>query len=125
MLFMALFSIVVLTIIRFHLSKENKKFKKEYMALLINSNKMIEMMIPINEQRQKSIDQYTTQIQTETFHPCFETNQDFYESILSMNDIHHFPVRETIFQLCPKSIPQMVTNLNEENHSDEQEIKFI
>ncbi|CAF2650453.1 unnamed protein product [Rotaria sp. Silwood2] len=122
---MAFLFIVVLTILRLRLAKEKNKFKKEYIALLINSNKMIEMMIPINEQRRKSIGHYAIPIQTETFYPCIETNQDYYESILSMNDIPYYPVRETIFQLYPRSTHQMITDLNEENYSDEHGTKFI
>ncbi|CAF3499950.1 unnamed protein product [Rotaria sp. Silwood1] len=122
---MAFLSIIVLTILRLRLAKDNKKFKKEYIALLINPNKMIEMMIPINEQRQKPIGQYAIPIQTETFYPCIETNQDYYQSILSTNDIPYYPVRETIFQSYPKSTHQIIADINEDNYSDEHDTKFI
>ncbi len=57
MLSISFILILVLTILRCHLSKENKNFNKNYTALLINSNQMIERIIPIIKQKQKSMEQ--------------------------------------------------------------------
>jgi hypothetical protein len=117
--------ILVLTILRSCLLKENNNSEKRYTALLINPNQMIEMKVPVNEQKEKSIDQYSIAIDTETLHPSVDTNQDFYQSILSMNESPYFPVRETIFQIHPRFLSQMIIDLKQRTYSNKNEMKFI
>jgi hypothetical protein len=86
---------------------------------------MIEMKVPINEQKEKSMDQYSIAIDTETLHPSVDTNQDYYQSILSMNEASYFPVRETIFQIHPRFLSQMIIDLKQRTYSNKNEMKFI
>lgn len=126
MVSVAILSILVLSIARYRLTREKNKFKKEHIALLINDNKMIEMMVPINERKQlQSINQYSVRRQTETFHPTMETNEDYYESILSTTELPYYPVRETTFQSPAKTRIQVITDSNEDDCSIESELKYI
>ncbi|CAF3676437.1 unnamed protein product [Rotaria socialis] len=122
---MALLSVLVLTTVRYRLLKDKNKFKKEYMALLINTNKMIEMVVPINQQKQQLVGQYAVKIRTETFHSSLDTNEDYYESILSTNDLPYYSVRETIFQPYPKATRQLISDSKGAVFSTEPEIKYI
>ncbi|CAF2047087.1 unnamed protein product [Rotaria magnacalcarata] len=125
MLSMALLSILVLTIVRYHLSIDKNKFKKEYMALLINTNKMIEMVVPINKQKQQLVGQSTVKIRTETFHSSLDTHEDYYESMLSTNDLPYYSVRETIFQPHPRSTLKLISDSKGATLSTEPEIGYI
>jgi hypothetical protein len=124
MLSIPLILILIITILRCHLSKQNKRFKKHYTALLMNSNEIIERMIPINkqQQQQKSMEQFSIPIQTETLYPCVEANEDYYQSILSIHDTPCFTVRETIFKKYPRSTFQTIIDLKKGNYSNNNQI---
>ncbi|CAF1197966.1 unnamed protein product [Adineta steineri] len=83
------------------------------------------MKIPINDYKEKLIDQYSIATETETLHTPNETNENYYQSILSKNDIPYFPVREINFQKYPRSIYQMITDIKKGSYSNKNEMKFI
>jgi hypothetical protein len=60
--------------------------------------------------------EYSIPIQTKILHPTVETDEAYYQSILSMHDILYFPVRETTFQMHPRLALQMVMDLKKGNY---------
>lgn len=99
LIFAAVFLLLFIFItFRWLLSQQTHAFNKNYTALLINFNQMIEMKIPFI-QRKSGTDfgNYSRPTQTETYHLCEEANSDFYRSVLSMSELPYYPVRETVF----------------------------
>lgn len=67
------------------------------MALVVGSDQIVEMSIPVYEQQSLSLEQYSTPIQTETIHSSNELKPDFCRSVLFYNESPYVSVRETIF----------------------------
>ena len=67
------------------------------MALVVGSDQMVEMTIPVHEQRSFSLEQYSIPIQTESIHSSNELKPDFCRSVLFYNESPYVSVRETIF----------------------------
>jgi hypothetical protein len=119
------FILIFLLIIWFYLSSGNQNSKKNYTALFINSKEMVEMKIPMNKQKQISSDNYSIPIQTETLYSSVETNQDFYQSILTRSDVPYFPVRETIFQKDLRLKSRMIIDPKKGNYSNKNAISDV
>ena len=116
MVCMAILCVIVLAVLRIRLSREAGAHRKNCIALLVTPRQTIEMIIPISERRPKPMNHYSKLIQTETLHPCTETNADYYHSILAANELPYFPVRETNFHTCPRTPSLMSTDLNKGNY---------
>ncbi|CAF1447704.1 unnamed protein product [Adineta steineri] len=82
------------------------------------------MKIPINEYKEKLIDQYSIATETETLHTSNETNEDYYQSILSKNDIPYFP-NETILEKILQErllLVQQIAELNKQHEMTQDEL---
>ena len=115
--FLFLFALIMF---RWYLSRKNKYLNKNYTALLINFNEMIEMKIPFIQQadKQEELDQYSRTVQTETYHLCENSNSDFYRSILSKNELPYYPVRETVFHTDRQHRSQRIIDSAQDNSLD-------
>lgn len=67
------------------------------MALVIGSNQMVEMTVPVYEQTQSSLEQYSVPIQTESVHSVKELKPEFFQSVFFYNESPYVSVRETIY----------------------------
>ena len=67
------------------------------MALVIGSNQMVEMTVPVYEQRQSSFDQYSVPIQTESMHSTKDLKPEFFQSVFLYNESPYVSVRETVY----------------------------
>lgn len=67
------------------------------MALVVGSNQMVEMTVPVYEQRQSPLAQYSVPIQTESMHSANELKPEFFQSIFLYNESPYVSVRETIY----------------------------
>lgn len=123
--FVVLISMFLFIILHLRLSNESMGMKKRYTALLINSEQMIEMTIPIEKQVEKPIDPYSIAVQTETLHPYDEAEENYYQTILLNNDLTYFPARETIFESCSNFISKIITDVEKGTVSNTDQINFI
>ena len=98
-IFVILLSMFLFTVLHFRMSKRNVNFGKRYTALLIDSQEQIALKIPMNEQMQILNGSHSTTIHTETLNPYDEAEEDYYQSLLSLDDLSYFPGRETVHQL--------------------------
>ncbi|UJR35958.1 hypothetical protein I4U23_028699 [Adineta vaga] len=112
-------------ILHLRLSKENMSIKRRYTALLINSEQMIEMTIPIDKYVEKLVDPYSIAIESETIHPYDEAEETYYQSILLNNDLSYFPAHETVFESCSKFISKKITDVKKGVVSNKDQINFI
>ena len=115
-LFTAVTCIFILAILRFRLARDKCQSRKSYAALLIDANDNVDMIIPIIEQKPPSLEHYSRVIQTETLHPCVETNAEYFQSILSDNDVPYYPVREIQFTSCTTHSSPMNIDVNKSHY---------
>lgn len=116
MVLITLVCLIILSVLRFRLSDMNLKLRKSYAALLINPKHTVDMIIPINEQRKQTPNHYARCTQTETIHPSIQTNDDYYQSILSNSDVPYYPVRETNYCALSRIAAQMNIDVNKGNY---------
>ena len=77
------------------------------------------------EQMQILNGSHSTTIHTETLNPYDEAEEDYYQSLLSLDDLSYFPVRETVYQLYPKAHSNLITDVKQGTVSSATEITFL
>ncbi|CAF0831018.1 unnamed protein product [Adineta ricciae] len=105
--------------------KRKVNFGKRYTALLIDSQEQIALKIPMNEQKQIPNGLQSTTIDTETLSPYDEAEENYYQSVLSLNDLSYFPVHETVYQVYPKAHCSLITDVKQGTVSSATEINFL
>ncbi|CAF1381656.1 unnamed protein product [Adineta ricciae] len=127
-IFVVLLSMFLFMVLHFRLSKRNVNFGKRYTALLIDSQEQIALKIPMNGQKQIPNGSHSTTIHTETLNPydeADEADEDYYQSVLSLNDLSYFPVHETVYQVYPKAHCSLITDVKQGTVSSATEISFL